>query len=272
MTQRKTYARMLTIAGSDSGGCAGIQADVKAASACGCFAATAITSLTVQNTLGVKAVHVPPVEVVAGQVSAVLEDIGADAVKLGMLPTAEIVEAVTDELQRFRITKIVLDPVMVATSGDKLISDEAVAAIVRRLLPLAMLVTPNIPEAEYITGVKIASEADFPSAVKRFFELGAQNVLLKAGHLTGQTTLTDRLYTAGGGEYSFSYDFIDTPNTHGTGCTLSSSIAAYLAQGHDLPEAVALAEEYVHKAILCGADYTLGCGHGPLHHFYKFWE
>ncbi len=270
MKHHKTYRRFLTIAGSDSGGCAGIQADIKAASALGCYAASAITSLTVQNTMGVRAVHVPPAEVVAGQADAVLSDIGADAVKLGMLPTGEIVDAVADVLERYGVRNIVLDPVMVATSGDRLIPEDAAGAILRRLVPMALLVTPNIPEAEFMTGERIASEADFGRVAARFRALGARNLLLKAGHLTGQATLTDMLFTEDGRVYPYEYEYIDTPNTHGTGCTLSSAVAAGLAHGYELPEAVARAEEYLHKALMCGAEYALGSGHGPLHHFYRF--
>ncbi|MDR2886261.1 MAG: bifunctional hydroxymethylpyrimidine kinase/phosphomethylpyrimidine kinase [Rikenellaceae bacterium] len=271
MTTTKTYARVLTIAGSDSGGCAGIQADIKAASACGCFAASAITALTVQNTLGVRAVHIPPVETVAGQIDAVLEDIGADAVKLSMLPTAEIVEAVAVSLERNKAQNIVLDPVMVATSGDILIDDRAAQAIITRLLPMALLITPNVPEAEFITGEKITTEADFPRAAAKLREMGARSVLLKAGHLTG-ATLADHLFTEDGRMVRYEYEFIDTPNTHGTGCSLSSAIASYLALGYPLKEAVAHAGDYLHKAILAGVEYKLGHGHGPVHHFYKYWE
>ncbi len=276
MVQTKTYSITLAVAGSDSGGCAGIQADLKAISACGSFAATAITSLTVQNTLGVRAVHVAPVDIVAGQIAAVMEDMGVGAVKIGMLPTVEIVQAVAAELKRLCARNIVLDPVMVATSGDKLVPGDAADAVVRLLAPMAALVTPNVPEAEYITGLKITSEADFPAAAARFAALGVQNLLLKAGHLRGGETLTDHLYTGlqtgNAAVRKFEYDYIDTPNTHGTGCTLSSAAAAFLAQGHPVAEAVALAEEYLHKALLCGADYRLGHGHGPLHHFYRFWQ
>ncbi len=267
----KTYPRMLSIAGSDSGGCAGIQADIKSASACGCFAATAITSLTVQNTLGVSAVHVAPVEIVRGQIDAVLGDIGADAVKLGMLPTTQIVECVADALRRHVARNIVLDPVMVATSGDELIPREAADAIVGLLLPLSTLITPNVPEAEYITGVKISSGDDFPAAALRLREMGARNVLLKAGHLAGGT-LTDCLFLEDGRQLRYVYCHIETPNTHGTGCSLSSAIASYLARGLALAPAVERAGEWLHGAIERGAEYMTGRGHGPVFHFYKSWE
>ena len=268
--QTKTYKRVLTIAGSDSGGCAGIQADLKTISACGCFGMSAITALTVQNTVGVRAIHVPPAEIVAGQIEAVLEDIGADAVKIGMLPTAEIVERVAGLLVRFGVPNVVLDPVMVATSGDALIPHEAAEAILHTLLPVVTVVTPNVPEAVHMTGLAVGSEDDFPAAAARLREMGAGAVLLKAGHLQ-QDELTDHLF-AGGQVYTHTYPRADTDNTHGTGCTLSSAVASYLALGHDLPEAVALAEEYIHKAILCGAEYRTGSGHGPVHHFFRWWE
>lgn len=266
----KHYRRVLTIAGSDSGGCAGIQADLKTISACGCFGTSAITALTVQNTCGVRAIHLPPAEIVAGQIEAVLEDIGTDAVKLGMLPSVEIVEQVAELLRRFQVRNIVLDPVMVATSGDELIPGEAAQAIIRHLLPLATVITPNVPEAAHITGINIESETDFPAAAARLKDLGARGVLLKAGHIE-RRTLTDYLYTDDQVR-TYSYERTDTPNTHGTGCTLSSAVASYLAQGHPLPEAVARAEEYIHKAIRSGAEYRLGHGHGPVHHFFRFWE
>ncbi len=266
----KHYARFLTIAGSDSGGGAGIQADIKTASALGCYAASAITSVTVQNTLGVSAVHVLPVEVVSGQVEAVLSDIGADAVKLGMIPTPEIAETVAALLKKYRVVNVVLDPVMVATSGDRLISEAAVDAIVERLFPLAALVTPNVPELAFLTGRSIAAEADFRPAAKALQSRGARAVLAKAGHLSG-TEVSDLLFD-GAAEYAYPYTKIDTKNTHGTGCTLSSAIAAGLARGLALPEAVRQAEEYIHGAIAAGADYRLGDGHGPVHHFFEWWK
>ena len=266
---RLSYKRVLSIAGSDSGGGAGIQADIKAISACGGYAATVITAVTIQNTVGVKGVHVIPAEVVEAQIEAVLEDIGADAVKLGMLPNAEIIEAVARQLIRFQVRNIVLDPVMISTSGHRLIDLSAVEAIRERLFPLATLITPNLPEAEYITGIKITSEEDFAKVAAAFQNQNYScSILLKAGHLNA-SSLADYLYT-GKEVYSYRYDRIDTPNTHGTGCTLSSSIATFLAAGHPLPDAVDWAEKYIHKAILCGKEYEIGHGHGPVDHFYRF--
>ena len=211
-------------------------------------------------------IFIDPVE---AQIEAVLEDIGADAVKLGMLPNAEIIEAVARQLIRFQVRNIVLDPVMISTSGHRLIDLSAVEAIRERLFPLATLITPNLPEAEYITGIKITSEEDFAKVAAAFQNQNySGSILLKAGHLNA-SSLTDYLYT-GKEVYSYRYDRIDTPNTHGTGCTLSSSIATFLAAGHPLPDAVDWAEKYIHKAILCGKEYEIGHGHGPVDHFYRF--
>lgn len=270
----KRYNTVLSIAGSDGSGGAGIQADIKTISACGGYAMTAITAITIQNTVGVRGVHIVPTDIVAGQISAIAEDIHIDAMKLGMLPTAEIVHTVAELLRRYRIRNIVLDPVMVATSGDKLIDDDAMRAVREEIFPIAALVTPNIPETECITGIKIHGAADFPRASERILAMGARCVLIKGGHLAGDE-LSDHLYEEQAGKlasYSYTYERIDTLNTHGTGCTLSSAIATYLALGNTLPEAIQLAEDYVHKAILCGAEYTTGRGHGPVHHLFKFWE
>lgn len=225
----KKYKKVLSIAGSDSGGGAGIQADIKAISACGCYAMTAITAVTVQNTVGVRGFHVVPAEVVAGQIAAVLEDIGADAVKLGMLPTDEMIVPIAESLKKYRVRSVVMDPVMVATSGDRLISEAAAQAIRRHIFPLATLVTPNVPEAEYITGIPIRSEADFPAAAAALRDMGAGAVLLKAGHLDG-TELTEYLFD-GNGCHTFRYPRTDTPNTHGTGCTLSSAVGRFSGAG-----------------------------------------
>ncbi len=263
----KSYKKVLSIAGSDSGGGAGIQADIKTISALGCYASTAITALTCQNTLGVSAIHIPPAETVAGQVRAVLGDIGADAIKTGMLPTEPIISTIADLLRAFGSVNVVVDPVMVATSGSVLVPDDAARAIIEKMLPIATLITPNIPEAEFMTGVRIASERDFPKAAKALMKLGAKNVLLKAGHMKGNT-LTDHLYTPEG-LYTYTFERINTPNTHGTGCTLSSAIAACLALGHDLEQAVSQAAAYLHKAIASGTDYLTGSGHGPVNHFFN---
>ena len=269
MTQLKQYNRVLTIAGSDSGGGAGIQADIKAISAMGCYAASALTAITVQNTLGVEAVHPIPLDILRGQIDAVLSDIGADAVKIGMLHSSEVVEVVADALQRHQISNVVLDPVMVSTSGHRLIEESAIETLKSRLLPLARVITPNIPEAEILSGKKITSNDDLPAIARELSCGGRMSVLLKAGHLDADT-LTDVLYNAEEQTiYHFSSPRISSPNTHGTGCTLSSALAAALAKGLPLTEATRQAKEYLAGALRAGAEYKIGNGHGPVHHFWK---
>ena len=258
------YPRVLSIAGSDSGGGAGIQADIKAISACGSYAATAITAITVQNTLGVEAVHPVPIEILEGQISAVLSDIGADAVKIGMLHSSEVVMAVKKQLQAFSQQNIVLDPVMVSTSGHRLIEESAVKTLSEELVPLARVITPNIPEAEILAGEKIDGIEDLPHIARKLSFGGKVSVLMKAGHLKGDE-LVDYFYNA---EQDHIIELrsqrVYTANTHGTGCTLSSAFAAYLAQGCELDEAARIA-----KAIVSGAQYEIGHGHGPVNHFWK---
>ncbi|MDO5443362.1 MAG: bifunctional hydroxymethylpyrimidine kinase/phosphomethylpyrimidine kinase [Bacteroidia bacterium] len=271
----KKYPRVLTIAGSDSGGGAGIQADIKAISATGSFAASAITAVTVQNTLGVSAVHNVPVEIIKGQISAVLSDIGADAVKIGMLSTSELVRAVKDSLLEFGVTDIVLDPVMVATSGDRLIDEDAVEVLAQELAPLARVLTPNIPEAEILAGERISSQEDLPGIARKLSEklssIGGRpvSVLMKAGHLEDDE-LVDYFWNA---EERHIVELrsrrIYSKNTHGTGCTLSSGFASYLAQGFSLDDAAKKAKEYISKAIESGAGYEIGHGHGPVNHFWN---
>lgn len=263
---------MLSIAGSDSGGGAGIQADIKTISACRCFALTAVTALTAQNTRGVAAVEAVSPDMVDRQIRTVVRDIRIDAVKIGMLPTPEVVETVARCIAELGLENVVLDPVMVATSGDALVRNEAADMLVRLLLPLAAVVTPNVPEAEYMTGVRIRSLEDYEGAAEAFFRKGARTVLLKSGHLEAEL-ITDSLYREGRkDENQYLHPRLDTKNTHGTGCTLSSAIASYLARGYELPEAVRRAEIYVYKAIRAGAEYELGSGHGPVHHFYRCWK
>ncbi len=268
------YRTMLSIAGSDSGAGAGIQADLKTASALGVYGTTVITSLTAQNTLGVNDIQIIPANFVRAQAEAVLSDIGADSVKLGMLPTPEIVDTVVELIGKYKLQHVVLDPVMVATSSDRLVSDSAIDRIVERLLPLVEVTTPNIPEAEAITGLKLgdARPEDYARLAQAFFERGAKAVLLKSGHLEAEEA-TDRLYVQSvDNQYVFPYKKVNTPNTHGTGCTLSSAIAAHLALGRSLSEAVGAAEDFVHAAVATGAKYALGRGRGPLHHFFEWWK
>ncbi len=273
MTDRqlpKKYCRVLTIAGSDSGGGAGIQADLKTFSANGCYGMSVITALTAQNTMGVTDIHPVPVDCVRRQIEAVLSDIGADVVKIGMLFSPELIQCVADELNRFQVKKIVLDPVMVATSGDKLLQDDAVQALKDHLIPLASIITPNLPEAEVLVGHVISSPEAVIQAAAELTGLGCPDILIKGGHFEDGDS--DDLLYLGESERTLllSETRIDTKNTHGTGCTLSSAIAANMARGKDVNEAVLLAKEYITGAIAAGADYVIGKGHGPVHHFYRF--
>lgn len=263
------YPTVLSVAGSDSGGGAGIQADIKAISAMGAYAATAITAVTVQNTLGVTDVHPIPIPVICGQIEAVLSDIGANAIKIGMLHSSEVVEAVAATLRAHKAQNIVLDPVMVSTSGHRLIEESAIETLRRQLLPLARVITPNIPEAEILAGVKIDHNDQLPEVARALAKSAGCSVLMKAGHLVGRE-IVDYLYNAETEELiALPSEHIDTPNTHGTGCTLSSALAAALAQGLSLNEAARKAKEYIHAAICSGANYTIGHGHGPVDHFWK---
>jgi hydroxymethylpyrimidine/phosphomethylpyrimidine kinase len=266
------YKRVLTIAGSDSGGGAGIQADIKTISACGCFAMSAITAVTVQNTLGVSEVYPVPNHIIEGQILAVLSDLGADAVKIGMLHSSSVIETVIKALRQFDIKNTVLDPVMVSTSGHKLLQDEAIETLKHKLMPMVRVITPNIPEAEILLGEKIEKQADLRYFVKNLSCGGKVSVLLKAGHLTGEV-LTDVFYNAETDEViELSSKRVQTQNTHGTGCIFSSAIASFLAQGLPLNDAVRQGKDYINQAIINGASYEIGKGHGPVHHFYKFWK
>lgn len=271
---KKKYPILLSIAGSDPSGGAGIQADIKAGSACGCFVATAIVAVVDENTVGVTGVHPIPVEFVSGQIKSVLEDIGADAVKIGMLHSSELIEAVRDSLLKYNVKNTVIDPVMVATSGDPLLLSEAIDTLRNRLLPLAKVITPNLPEGSLLLGRDI--KGDRESMTDGAAELGhilGTSVYLKAGHASGENIMTDVLFDCETGRFHyFSSSKVDTVNTHGTGCSLSSSIGAFLAQGFSLPEACRKAKEYITEAISAGAEYKIGNGHGPVNHFYKFWK
>ena len=267
---KKRYARVLSIAGSDSGGGAGIQADLKTCAALGCYGMTAITAITVQNTLGVSGIHSIPLDTVRGQIDAVVEDIGVDAVKIGMLATPEVVSVVADAIRRHGLQNVVLDPVMVATSGDRLIVPETAQALVNELFPLATVITPNLDEAALLLGRGIDGIPALDAAVADLLAMGAPAVLLKGGHLNGDVVM-DVLGQKGQAAADYlrlQSQRIATHNGHGTGCTLSSAIASYLAQGLALPEAVAQARQYILGAIEAGADVYTGQGHGPLNHGY----
>ncbi len=259
------YPRVLSIAGSDSGGGAGIQADLKTFSALGCFGMTAITALTAQNTCGVRAIHGVPPDMLRDQIDAVMEDIGADAVKIGMLHSPEIVRTVAEAINRHHLKNVVFDPVMVATSGAVLIDNAAVDVLVRELFPRVLLITPNLDEAALLVGRPLNSAQDMEQAAQDLLDKGALAVLLKGGHLPGDTVI-DLLMTATGETVWMQASRIHSPNTHGTGCTLSSAIAAHLALGASLAEAVQHARLYVREALQAGAQVQTGKGSGPLNH------
>ncbi|HOF04534.1 MAG TPA: bifunctional hydroxymethylpyrimidine kinase/phosphomethylpyrimidine kinase [Syntrophales bacterium] len=256
--------RILTIAGSDSGGGAGIQADLKTITVLGGFGMSVITALTAQNTLGVHAVQEVPPEFIAAQFDAVAADIGVDAAKTGMLPSAAVVEVVAEKIGHYGIKKLVVDPVMTAKGGAMLMDPAARAVLVKKLLPLALVVTPNIPEAEILTGVIITSVSDMKAAARIIFELGVPNVIVKGGHLPGDAV--DVLYD-GREFYEFPFVRIATKDTHGTGCTFSAALATGLARGKEIREAVTAAEAYM--AAVIGAALRLGAGHGPVHHGFR---
>ncbi len=269
---RKTYQKVLTIAGSDSGGGAGIQADLKTVSAIGCYGLSVITALTAQNTRGVTGIHPVPPSFAAEQMAAVLSDIGADAVKIGMLYSAELIEVIAAELKRFEVARIVLDPVMVAQSGDKLLKEDAIQALKECLMPLADVVTPNIPEAEVLLDRRLKGGEDTRVAAKALAEYGSRSLLIKGGHLDDDSC-TDWLYLVDEDRLvRFEAPRIASRNNHGTGCTLSSAIAAYRAKGFAIEEAVRQAKIYIQSAIQAGANYAIGKGHGPVHHFFEFWQ
>ena len=259
------YPRVLSIAGSDSGGGAGIQADLKTFAALGCFGMTAITALTAQNTCGVRSIHGVPPEMLRDQMDAVLEDIGVDAVKIGMLHAPDIVRTVAQAIDRHQMQRVVFDPVMVATSGAKLIDDPAIAVLVVEMFPRAMLITPNLDEAALLVGRPLTTPQDMALAAAELIGRGARAVLLKGGHLAGDT-VTDLLLESGCEPRWMQAPRIDTVNTHGTGCTLSSAIAAHLALGAALPEAVQKARAFVRQALQAGATVKTGQCSGPLNH------
>lgn len=255
--------RVLIIAGSDSGGGAGIQADIKTVTALGGYAMTAITAVTVQDTLGVHAIHEVPLDIIRGQIKVVLEDIGTDAIKTGMLHSVEIIEAVAEDFSNLApAAALIVDPVMIAKGGAVLAGSETVDAFKRALMPFATLITPNVPEAEALTGRKIETLDQQKAAADALLGLGCDAVLLKGGHMPGET-IYDVLATQETIEV-MSGPRIDTPHTHGTGCTLASAIAALMAQGAPLRDAVEVARDYVEEAIRSAPGF--GKGHGPLYH------
>jgi hydroxymethylpyrimidine/phosphomethylpyrimidine kinase len=259
----------LTIAGSDSGGGAGVQADIKTFSAFGVFAASAITAVTAQDTRRVYGVVELEPAFVAAQIDAVLGDIGADAVKTGMLASAEIISVVAERMKHWGVTNLVVDPVMVAKGGDRLLHEDAVDALKTQLLPLALVVTPNLPEAEVIVGRSLKTWDDIVEAAREIGSLGVPNVVIKGGHREDEPYATDILFD-GQGVREFTARRVQTTSTHGTGCTFASAIAASLAKGETVPLSVAAAKAYVTKALQ--SAFPLGHGHGPVHHFYRYWR
>ena len=263
----RRYRAALSIAGSDSSGGAGIQADIKTFSALGVYGATAITAITAQNTLGVHSQHPIPPQIVRDQIVAVIDDLSPAVVKIGMLSNAEVATAVADALSEYTLP-VILDPVMVSTSGHRLLSAEAEEVVKQRLLPMVTLITPNIPEMETLTQMPLTTLEEKCCAAEHLFGYGVKAILLKGGHEVGDTK-SDILFTnTPSGIHSTPYtsDTISTRNTHGTGCTLSSAIAAYIARGCKLEEAISLAKEYVTESIRHGADIAIGHGFGPANH------
>jgi hydroxymethylpyrimidine/phosphomethylpyrimidine kinase len=261
------YPVVLSIAGSDSGGGAGIQADLKTISALGCFGTTAITAVTVQNTLGVSGVHPIPVEFVKGQIKAVMDDLRPSAIKIGMVYSAELAAAITSVLITYPGIPIIFDPVMVATSGYRLVKNDTIAILKQELFPLTQIVTPNLDEASILAEMTIDTVDDMKAAAVRIMNYGCNAVLIKGGHLKS-ADLYDVYLNKDGDERVFRSTAIDTLNTHGTGCSLSSAIASYMALGHDLAASIAKSKAYIHNAIEHGKDVKTGNGHGPLNHFF----
>ncbi len=267
----KKYYRALSIAGSDSSGGAGIQADLKTFSALGCYGMSVITALTAQNTKGVTAIHAVPPDFIEKQLTAVLNDIGADAIKIGMLFTADIIRTVAGVLKNNRFQNIVLDPVMVAQSGDGLLQEDAVSSLKSDLFPIADLITPNLPEAEILLGRRLKIPDDIEGALRDLNQNGCENILIKGGHGEGSDS-SDWLYLGKENRViRFPGSRVNTRNNHGTGCTLSSAIASFLARGKPLEDAVQSAKNYISDALEAGSQYKIGEGNGPVHHFHKFW-
>lgn len=257
--------RALTIAGSDSGGGAGIQADLKTFAARGVYGMSAITALTAQNTLGVQGVFEIPPDFVALQIDAVVSDIGVDAVKTGMLSSAPIIAMIAAKVREYRLSPLVVDPVMVAKGGDLLLRDDARGALIEQLLPLATVVTPNLHEAQVLCGFEIRTLAEMRQAAQVIYGMGAGNVVVKGGHLPAESDAIDLLYD-GHAFLEFRAGRIQTRNDHGTGCTFASAIAAELAKGQALPEAVRIAKHYLTGVLRASAGLQTGHGHGPMNH------
>jgi hydroxymethylpyrimidine/phosphomethylpyrimidine kinase len=261
------YPVVLSIAGSDSGGGAGIQADIKSISALGCFGTTAITAVTVQNTLGVTGIHPIPVEFVMAQIKAVMDDLKPSAIKIGMVRSVELAIGIAEVLRAYRTIPVVFDPVMVATSGDRLVANDIEETMKQQLFPLAEIVTPNLDEAAILANMEIHTIGDMKKAAVQMMQYGCNAVLIKGGHLKGPD-IYDVYLDKNGDERIFRSRVIDTVNTHGTGCSLSSAIASYIALGNDLNTSISKSKIYIQNAIEHGKDVKAGEGHGPLNHFF----
>lgn len=266
--KKYTYPSVLTIAGFDGSGGAGIQADIKTASALGCFSTSVLTALPVQNTQGVRKIYPVPVEAVADQIEAILDDIFPDAIKIGMVHTPQLVETIVSTLGKYKKIPLVFDPVMVATSGHRLIEEDTIAAITEKLFPIADIITPNMDEAAILAKMKVETLEDLYAAGKEIKKLGCKSILLKGGHQE-TSTITSLFYDDHDIFHSFETVKFNTNNTHGSGCTLSSAIASYLAQGKTLYDSVSLGQDYVYQAIDNGKDVQTGLGNGPLNHFFN---
>jgi len=268
MKKKYIYPTVLTIAGTDPSGGAGIQADLKTFSALGCYGMSVITALVAQNTTGVRGIHNVPAQFVEQQLDAVMEDIRPNAIKIGMVHTSQLVEVIAAILKKYPDIPVVFDPVMVATSGDKLIEDATIEVIVSQLFPLVTLITPNMDEASLLANMPIQTVAQMQQAGQVINRTGCKALLMKGGHLKTKQ-LTSILMDKNGIVNTYVSDKVDTNNVHGSGCTLSSAIASYLARGEELQGAVAQAQEYINGAIYHGRDVLVGNGNGPLNHFYN---
>jgi hydroxymethylpyrimidine/phosphomethylpyrimidine kinase len=272
MFNDEQYRCVLTIAGSDSSGGAGIQADIKSISATGCYAASVITALTAQNTQTVISVNEVPAEIVSKQLEAVFDDINFDAIKIGMLPNCEIIDVVINKLTACQPKNVVFDPVMISKGGDRLMTEDAIIFLKDKLLPIVNLITPNRKEAELLANFTIQSRDDMQQAAHCLAQKYKTNILIKESHLDETISMDILFLQKENKHYWFETKTVDTLNTHGTGCTLSSAIASFLAQGNDMIQAIRNAKNYVTKAISDGSHFKLGKGRGPVHHFSHFWN
>jgi len=263
----KSIRKVLTIAGSDSGAGAGIQADLKTFAALGVYGTSVITAITAQNTVKVSAILELSIDLVAAQIDAVMEDIGADALKTGMLANASLIELIAAKIRAYDLKNLVVDPVMVAKSGDLLLRKDAIQALCTYLIPLAQVVTPNLPEAQELTGIKLTRTKEIEEAARRIIAMGAKSVVIKGGHRKGPAI---DLFFDGKKIRTLRSPRMHTRHTHGTGCTFSAAIAAYLAKGKKIEDAVAMAKKYITQAIRRG--FAVGSGHSPVHHFYRLWK